>query len=112
MRCWNRPQIRDGSQCAAPIWRRRGEGQMLLRTDDGSGRGAMRMAALLMCSAVCSAVLFSIGLFAQDAGRGAAPPAGRGRGAAATPGQQPIEETGFRQIFDGSSLEGWDCDPD
>ena len=29
-----------------------------------------------------------------------------------TPGQQPIEETGFRRIFDGSSLKGWDCDPD
>jgi hypothetical protein len=29
-----------------------------------------------------------------------------------TPGQQPIEETGFQQIFDSSSLKGWDCDPD
>jgi len=24
----------------------------------------------------------------------------------------PLEETGFRQIFDGQSLAGWDCDPD
>ncbi|MEO8026138.1 MAG: DUF1080 domain-containing protein [Bryobacteraceae bacterium] len=23
-----------------------------------------------------------------------------------------LEETGFRQIFDGKSLKGWDCDPD
>lgn len=24
----------------------------------------------------------------------------------------PIEESGFRQIFDGRSLKGWDCNPD
>ena len=24
----------------------------------------------------------------------------------------PLEETGFTPIFDGKSLEGWDCDPD
>ena len=24
----------------------------------------------------------------------------------------PVEEIGFRQIFDGRSLKGWDCDPD
>jgi hypothetical protein len=24
----------------------------------------------------------------------------------------PLEESGFRQIFDGQSLKGWDCDPD
>src|SRR5262249_23363 len=24
----------------------------------------------------------------------------------------PLEETGFRPIFDGQSLKGWDCDPD
>jgi len=24
----------------------------------------------------------------------------------------PLEETGFRPIFDGKSLKGWDCDPD
>ena len=32
------------------------------------------------------------------------------QGARGTPG--PLEETGFRQIFDGKSLTGWDCDPD
>ena len=25
---------------------------------------------------------------------------------------KPLEETGFQQIFDGKSLNGWDCDPD
>jgi hypothetical protein len=24
----------------------------------------------------------------------------------------PLQESGFRQIFDGKSLAGWDCDPD
>jgi hypothetical protein len=24
---------------------------------------------------------------------------------------KPLPETGFRQIFDGKSLDGWDCDP-
>lgn len=24
----------------------------------------------------------------------------------------PLEETGFQQIFDGKTLDGWDCDPD
>jgi Domain of Unknown Function (DUF1080) len=74
----------------------------------------MRMAAPLICAAACAATLFSMGLCAQDAGRGAAAAgaAGRGRGGGTTPGQQPIEETGFQQIFDGASLKGWDCDPD
>ncbi len=25
---------------------------------------------------------------------------------------KPLDETGFRSIFDGSTLKGWDCDPD
>jgi Domain of Unknown Function (DUF1080) len=24
----------------------------------------------------------------------------------------PLKETGFKQIFDGKTLDGWDCDPD
>jgi hypothetical protein len=63
------------------------------------------------------AVVFTAGLGAQDAGRGGPPQNGQpgrggrgGRGMAM--GQQPIEETGFQQIFDGKSLKGWDCDPD
>ncbi len=35
---------------------------------------------------------------------------GRGRGGRG-PTIAPIQETGFGQIFDGSSLNGWDCDP-
>jgi hypothetical protein len=27
-------------------------------------------------------------------------------------GVKPLEETGFKPIFNGQSLEGWDCDPD
>ncbi len=45
----------------------------------------------------------------------ATPPAGapgRPRGAARGPMVAPLEETGFRQIFDGKSLSGWDCDTD
>src|SRR5512146_2851201 len=42
------------------------------------------------------------------------PPAGRGQarsgrgGGALVPA---LEEAGFKPIFDGSSLKGWDCDP-
>src|SRR5205085_9306452 len=28
------------------------------------------------------------------------------------PQVKPLEETAFQQIFDGKSLNGWDCDPD
>ena len=44
------------------------------------------------------------GLLAQQG----PPPGGRGGGRG--PGIQPIEETGFTQIFDGKSLDGWDGD--
>jgi hypothetical protein len=36
---------------------------------------------------------------------------GRGGGRGGSP-VGPLEESGFRQIFDGKSLAGWDCDPD
>lgn len=36
------------------------------------------------------------------------PPRGGGRGSMIA----PLEESGFRTIFDGQSLKGWDCDPD
>jgi len=45
-------------------------------------------------------MILAAGLYGQS------PPAGRG------PGIQPIEETGFAQIFDGKSLAGWEGDPD
>jgi hypothetical protein len=40
--------------------------------------------------------------------------AGAGAGLDVIRAQQipPLEETGFRQIFDGKSLKGWDCDPE
>lgn len=69
----------------------------------------IRMAAWGACAAV-----LTIGLAAQEAGRGGPPPGappGAARGGRAMPGQQPIEEVGFTKIFDGS-LKGWDCDPD
>jgi hypothetical protein len=62
--------------------------QMHKTIDDGIGLRTIRMAVL----SGCVATLFSIGLCAQV--------------------QQPIDETGFQQIFDGSSFKGWDCDPD
>ncbi len=49
-----------------------------------------------------AAAVLSVGLFAQSAKRAAS----------VTAGQQPMEEAGFQAIFDGSSLKGWDCDPD
>ena len=33
-------------------------------------------------------------------------------GARHGPAVPPLEESGFQQIFDGKSLNGWDCDPD
>lgn len=39
-------------------------------------------------------------------------PGGRGRGGPRGPIVGPLAETGFRPIFDGSTLKGWDCDPD
>jgi hypothetical protein len=39
------------------------------------------------------------------------PGSGQGPGARPSP-VQPLQETGFQQIFDGKTLKGWDCDPD
>ena len=38
------------------------------------------------------------------------PPGGARRGGPRLPPVPKLEETGFTQIFDGKSLEGWDCD--
>jgi hypothetical protein len=40
-----------------------------------------------------------------------APSGGRPRGPRPSP-VAPLEEVGFHEIFDGKSLDGWDCDPD
>src|SRR5258708_223863 len=48
--------------------------------------------------------------FAQQPGQ---PPAGRGgQGGGRGNMFAPVVETGFRSIFDGQSLKGWDGDPD
>jgi len=64
--------------------------------------------------AVCVSVL------AISAGAQAGPPpagqkgGGRGGRGGGPPGgiAASVEETGFKPIFDGQSLKGWDCDPD
>lgn len=33
-------------------------------------------------------------------------------GGGGRPGMAPVEEVGFKTIFDGKSLKGWDCDPE
>jgi len=68
-------------------------------------RSVIRMAAW----GVCAAAVFCMGVFAQDAARA---PKKAARGGGSMPGQQPIQEVGFQSIFDGTSLKGWDCDPD
>lgn len=96
-----------------------------------SGRSVWRVVAM---SAGCAAVLLWSGSRVPLAGAGsgsaaveqapaapAAPPAGRqggrggrGRGAGGPQGGAPIafdNHVGFRQIFNGTSLEGWDGDP-
>jgi hypothetical protein len=60
------------------------------------------------------AVFLAITLIAQQPGQ---PPAGRGGpggrgGGRGGPMFGAAEETGFRSIFDGQSLKGWDGDPD
>lgn len=47
---------------------------------------------------------------AGQPGRGPGGQAGRGAGRG-TP-VAPLEESGFRPIFDGKTMQGWDCDPD
>jgi len=45
---------------------------------------------------------------APQGGRGAG--AGAGRGGGGGRNFEPVEETGFKSMFDGQSLKGWDCD--
>jgi hypothetical protein len=58
-------------------------------------------------------LLLVVALCAQQAppagrGPGRGPGRGGGRGGSPVPA---LEEKGFRPIFDGKSLKGWDCDP-
>ena len=53
-----------------------------------------------MAAAACLGIV----LFAQQPPKKKGPPRG--------PAVGPLEESGFKPIFDGASLRGWDCDPD
>jgi hypothetical protein len=65
-------------------------------------------------------LLMAFGAYAQQTnppGNAGVPPAGQpgargGRRGGAGNMIPPLEESGFRKIFDGRSLKGWDCDPD
>lgn len=64
-----------------------------------------------MLGAGAAAALLATGLWAQQTGQ--TPPARGQRGHFdITKLIPPMEETGFQPIFDGKSLNGWDCDPD
>jgi hypothetical protein len=78
---------------------------MSIRSIQRGNRAAVRLLALGLSFSMVPA----IGLFAQHEGA-----AGRGNGGAADMSKMipPVEETGFQKIFDGKSLNGWDCDPD
>lgn len=52
-------------------------------------------------------ILISSLLFAQQVA-----PKGASKGGPRGPMVPPLAESGFRPIFDGKSLAGWDCDPD
>ena len=66
-----------------------------------------------MRALVCS-LLTGVLLLAQQPAppAGAAPGRGRGGGGRGGSPVGALEESGFRAIFDGKSLAGWDCDPD
>jgi hypothetical protein len=66
-------------------------------------------------------LLFAIAIVALMAAQQATPPAappqgapppGRGRGGFGGPQILPVDEAGFRPIFDGKTMKDWDCDPD
>ncbi len=58
-------------------------------------------------------LVLALALQAQQGPPAGAPKGGgRGRGAGGGPQIAPIQESGFRPIFDGKSMKGWDGDPD
>jgi hypothetical protein len=65
------------------------------------GEGEINMNATKLLGILLAAAM-GLGLYAQ------APKKIGPRG----PAVGPLEETGFKPIFDGASLKGWDCDPD
>ena len=72
---------------------------MMIRT----GSMGLRACVVLLAAVTGAAQLPAQPPPQSSAGRGA----GRGMGNMIP----PLEETGFRPIFDGKSLKGWDCDP-
>ncbi len=61
----------------------------------------MKLERMRWLAAVILPLTLAIGVHAQQ------PPGRGGRGGNQVP---PLDETGFRQIFDGQSFKGWDCD--
>ena len=67
-------------------------------------RAFLRAAGMVMLT-------FALAMQAQEKGGDKGGKSGRGPGRGGNP-VGPLEESGFRPIFDGQSLKGWDCDPD
>ena len=70
-----------------------------------------RRSFFVVCHSLCCLLLIAALSAQQPPPAGAPPGPGRGRGGGRGPGIEPIQETGFQQIFDGKSLDGWDGDP-
>src|SRR5438094_4994627 len=89
--------------------RRRGDDMLFQET-----RGARRRVMVRLLAAGIGWLLLALAVHAQQpAPAGRAGQAGRGRGGGGGRSMfTPMEETGFRPIFDGASFKGWDCDPD
>jgi hypothetical protein len=60
----------------------------------------------LLTAAVALTAIVGIGLYAQDGA-----PKKKGGGSRG-PAVAPLAESGFKPIFDGTTMKGWDCDPD
>jgi len=68
------------------------------------------LARLIGLVVVLSATAFTQQPAAPQGGRG--PGAGGGRGGGGGRNFEPVEEVGFKPMFDGQTLKGWDCDPE
>jgi hypothetical protein len=63
----------------------------------------MKTLRMRLTAGAALAAVLAAGVYAQQGSKKGGP-----RGPAVT----ALEETGFKPMFDGSSLKGWDCDPD
>lgn len=66
----------------------------------------------LMRAIACGAALCVAMSGQQPPAAGPAKPRGGGRGMNMANLVPPLQESGFKQIFDGKSMAGWDADPD